>query len=283
MKLTCRNPSFPDLGGMLKSSSWLILLWLTLGALPARSQGLSIIRSDLSHAGKTGLSLVQAPLGFNRAQWLEVGGTAAITITLFVVDRDLKHFFLDKQSSVNDAIFSLDDFHGSKLSVLTTLSIYGYGFITKNNKLRHLGLQATEAVAYSGAMTTVLKAIIGRRRPFAGEDQLVFRSFNNSTDDTYLSLPSGHTTVAFAVSTVLADYSDNKIWKTVCYGSAALVGGARIYHDRHWASDVFLGGMIGYKVGKFVISQDHITQVSRVRLELIPSILSRGMQIVLRF
>ena len=54
----------------------------------------------------------------------------------------------------------------------------------------------------------------------------------------------------------MANYIDNTFWKIFWYGSASMVGLSRIYHNKHWTSDVFLGGTIGYFVGNFVVNFD---------------------------
>jgi membrane-associated phospholipid phosphatase len=36
------------------------------------------------------------------------------------------------------------------------------------------------------------------------------------------------------------------------YGVAALTGISRVFHDRHWASDVVMGGAIGYVTGRAI-------------------------------
>ena len=66
------------------------------------------------------------------------------------------------------------------------------------------------------------------------------------------SLPSGHTTVAFSLSTVLAANTDSYVLKTAAFIPAFLTAFSRVYQDHHWTSDIFLGAMIGYFVGKFV-------------------------------
>jgi hypothetical protein len=71
-----------------------------------------------------------------------------------------------------------------------------------------------------------------------------------NTDQT--SFPSGHATLAFAFSSVMANYLDNAYWKIGWYSIAALVGTARIYHDKHWLSDVVMGSAIGYFIGDYV-------------------------------
>ncbi len=36
-----------------------------------------------------------------------------------------------------------------------------------------------------------------------------------------------------------------------------MVGLSRIYHNKHWAPDVFLGATIGYFVGNFLVNFDN--------------------------
>jgi membrane-associated phospholipid phosphatase len=67
------------------------------------------------------------------------------------------------------------------------------------------------------------------------------------------SFPSGHTTVAFAWATVFAE--NYGIWY-ITYPVAVMCGAARIYKNMHWASDVFVGAMIGTFFGK-IICQDN--------------------------
>lgn len=61
---------------------------------------------------------------------------------------------------------------------------------------------------------------------------------------------------AFAVSTVMAKSLKNKLWKGFWYGSAGMVAASRVYHNAHWVSDVFLGGIIGYSFGAYVVDFD---------------------------
>jgi len=70
----------------------------------------------------------------------------------------------------------------------------------------------------------------------------------------YRSFPSGHTTGAFAFASVMAMSIDNVYWKTGWYGSAALVGMARIYHNVHWISDTFFAAAISYSVASYVVN-----------------------------
>ena len=51
---------------------------------------------------------------------------------------------------------------------------------------------------------------------------------------------------------MVADYINDVYWKVGLYTIASLVGTARIYHDKHWFSDVIMGSAIGYFIGDYV-------------------------------
>ena len=67
---------------------------------------------------------------------------------------------------------------------------------------------------------------------------------------SYTSFPSGHTTTAFAVATVLAMGYHDKIWVGISsYTMASLVAVSRIHDGKHWGSDVVAGAALGFFIG----------------------------------
>jgi membrane-associated phospholipid phosphatase len=243
---------------MNKKISALIILYIFLQFSPLAAQNNvngknygKIFLSDAKHFFDVGVGLVTAPCSFSASDWYTTGGTIGGTALLFTADKNIQSFARNNQSSFNDALFSIDKFYGSPYTAILTGAIYGYGFFAENEDMRILGLKTSEALIYSTIITGVLKISFGRKRPYAGNDNMFFKPFQFS-NDRYQSLPSGHTTAAFAVSTVMANYTDKIYWKVFWYSAAGLVGAARIYHDKHWASDVFLGAAIGYFVGEFI-------------------------------
>jgi hypothetical protein len=48
-------------------------------------------------------------------------------------------------------------------------------------------------------------------------------------------------------------YSDTKAVPIIAYTVASLVGISRLTEHEHWASDVFVGGCIGYLCGRQVV------------------------------
>jgi membrane-associated phospholipid phosphatase len=69
----------------------------------------------------------------------------------------------------------------------------------------------------------------------------------------YVSYPSGHTALVFSAATVFSLYYHEKTWLVVtAYSLATLIGISRINDDKHWASDVLGGAVLGYAIGKLV-------------------------------
>ena len=69
-------------------------------------------------------------------------------------------------------------------------------------------------------------------------------------------MPSGHVTVAFAMSSVLAERIDNVYASVFLYSLAASTVFQRIYSDSHWASDCIPAAVIGFVIGKAVVRFD---------------------------
>ncbi|MEJ2636627.1 MAG: phosphatase PAP2 family protein [Calditrichia bacterium] len=213
--------------------------------------GQSVLLQDARDFVNAGVGLVKAPLQFQGEEWVRFNYIVGTTALLFLLDGVIKDFARDNQNDLNDHIFGIDKYYGNKYGLGISAGLYGFGYAFKNEKIRHMGLYSIEAFLYSGAFTNILKFAIGRRRPYGGDDNLFFKPFRFS--NMYKSLPSGHATVAFAVSTVMAKSLDNILWKAAWYGAAGLTGCARIYHNAHWTSDVFLGAAIGYGMASLIV------------------------------
>ena len=87
-----------------------------------------------------------------------------------------------------------------------------------------------------------VKALVRRRRPFIrlSEARIVGQPAGGR------SFPSGHTSQAFFMATLMAAYFDAGVW-AVCllYAIALLVGITRIYVGAHYPRDVLAGAILG--------------------------------------
>ena len=127
------------------------------------------------------------------------------------------------------------------------------GVLFNNHKSIETGYLSSKAIVHAGIVVFVLKTIAGRERPFYNDHQGRFHLFKKlESGSTYHSFPSGHTITAFSMATVIAkEYSDRKWVGITSYGLASLVGLSRIGLDQHWASDIFIGSLLGYAIGNF--------------------------------
>jgi membrane-associated phospholipid phosphatase len=71
----------------------------------------------------------------------------------------------------------------------------------------------------------------------------------------HLSLPSGHATVAFALSSVIAGLYPRRWWQIFWYALAVITAVSRMYHDQHWLSDVLFSALLGTAVGVWLVNQ----------------------------
>jgi membrane-associated phospholipid phosphatase len=205
------------------------------------------IGSDFNKFIKTGGNVFTSPLRWDQSDWLLFSGTVAVTTGTFIIDKRARIF---SKTSFGDKLFSIDNAFNVTYPAIAIVGIYSCGLIFDDPKVRNLGLQLVESCAYAGIVTSVIKSTTGRSRPYVGKGNMDWHPVQFNTDQT--SFPSGHATLAFAISSVMANYLDNVYWKVGWYAVASLVGTARIYHDKHWLSDVVMGSAIGYFVGDYV-------------------------------
>ncbi len=90
-----------------------------------------------------------------------------------------------------------------------------------------------------------LNRAVGRSRPAEGHGPWRFEPF-----DGHASFASGHTAYAFAIAGAVDEVTEGWIPVAPLYVAAAVTGVSRLYHDRHWLSDVAAGALIGVWIGR---------------------------------
>lgn len=228
-----------------------ILLFLLIIA-PANlfAQDSTHFLNDFNDFLRVGSEVATAPFHFKKDDWIKLSAVAGVTVISSFADKEIKRFRNKNISGFNDTFFKMDKYYFLPTMAGGIVALYGYGMIDDNTKVRRLAVKLTEAAAYSMIIAEALKIVIGRARPKIEDDQYDFNPLNNNNN--YNSLPSGHTALAFAFSTVMANEIDNTYWKAGWYTFASLVSFSRIYNNQHWLSDTILGGSIGYFIGDFV-------------------------------
>lgn len=192
-----------------------------------------------------------SPLGWGAADWIKTSLVAGATGAFFLLDDEIRDYVQDKRNGTTDDIAAVfEPFGNGNYSLPGLAAFYVYGHFAKNERAMRAALLSVESFAATGLFTLALKFSTGRVRPSLADGSGEWSGFN--FDD--VSFPSGHTASAFAVATVLAsEYDDKPLVAPVAYSLAALTGLSRINDNKHWAADVFFGGVLGYFVSKTVL------------------------------
>ena len=177
---------------------------------------------------------------------------ATVTGFLFAAallgDHQFREASQEHRTSATNTMADVGNTFGEWQLIVPVLSAsYLAGEIAGNRAMKGTALRAVAAVALATGMSAGLKYSIGRTRPEAGGDNFRFRPFSGAN-----SFPSGHTAAAFAIATVVADQTDDQWSDYLLYGAATMTAFARVNDNRHWASDVLIGGLIGHLSGRWV-------------------------------
>jgi membrane-associated phospholipid phosphatase len=78
------------------------------------------------------------------------------------------------------------------------------------------------------------------------------------------------------VASVISDHFPHPAIYVLSYGLASIAGFSRIYDDKHWTSDVFLGAALGTAVGKAVVKLNERRRAGS-RVSVVP-LLGEGIQ-----
>ena len=130
-------------------------------------------------------------------------------------------------------------------------AFYLFGRMKHDRRARETGILGAEALIDSAIVVTAIKTITQRTRPTGGISRSDFW-------DRGSSFPSGHTIQAWSLATVIAsEYHDRPAIQIAAYGIASAVGIARFTGRNHYLSDVLVGGVMGFGIGRYVYHAHH--------------------------
>lgn len=212
--------------------------------------------------------------------WIGVGG-AGVAMG-FIFDEDFRKIAKRNQSTGNGKYFDLTNEFGNTIyPAILSGGIYLGGLFAGDENVRITGRLCFEGLLLAGVVTTAVKSILGRSRPYVERGPRDFSLFKINNDNW--SMPSGHTAVAFTMASVLSNRI-NRWWFTVpMYALATSTGLARIYKDQHWSSDVIFGAFIGIVSGYAVCNAEENLRVNSktTQLRIIPGL--NGISLVYNF
>ena len=232
---------------MKKIYLYSIILFLILFPINSFSQN----QYDFKQFGVETGKYFSAPFHWQKNDFLTLGLVSAATFSLIQLDESINEEFKKINTDNEFWLMEAGRYWGEPIPSLALSGILlVHGITANNNSSKKLGFEIAQSFIYSVSVSSALKIFIGRSRPNAVQTATEFNPFSFSNPSW--SLPSGHTTVAFSLSTVLAANTDNNYLKVLAFFPAVLTATSRVYQNHHWTSDVFLGAFIGYITGKYI-------------------------------
>jgi membrane-associated phospholipid phosphatase len=238
------------------------IVCLTLGA--ARNV---IAQPALPPKARADSAKTPAPL-FTKKDFLVAGAFTVGMVAMFPFDERLAKHLTNPGAQANKFFKNAStgvEWIASPGPYLIGGTLYAVGRIGHFDRVADLGWHGTEAVLVADVLTYMLKGINGRSRPFVSNDTNPrdYKLFRGFGDGTRQSFPSGHTTSAFAAAAAVT--AETGTWwpkskwviGPLMYGGATMVGLSRMYHNKHWASDVVLGAAIGTFSGWKIVQYSH--------------------------
>ena len=246
----------------------LFLVFFAVLAADLNAQETYVEKNDEQGIGRQfiddGFYLLCSPTRMNRNDFLTL--TAFVVVNVSLIDRvdqpfdqsfalaQTNSFYqpLEKLADVGDVYDQL----GSKtVPILVTGSFLLTGWIRQDKYLLNTSLFIAESVLFTALLTDMTKRVFGRARPFTGRGAGDFSFMGGNSSSVFRSMPSGHTSTAVAMMTVIASRYPEWWVKTSALLISAGVAAQRADDRRHWLSDVVAGAAIGYWVSRTLLSQ----------------------------
>ena len=195
-------------------------------------------------------AVLTAPAHWDQAQWTEASGALAGVGVAAAFDHTIRRQVQAGRTPGEDRFMT----HWQNISTFYFLAGFeAWGEIDGDVRAKNVAMDGiASTVIASSLITPALKFVVGRVRPSGTPATFKFKPFSGN-----YSFPSGHATQAFAVATTIAGHYP--VWwvEGLAYGSAALVGYARIEQNAHYASDVVAGSLIGWSVARAVVHRNN--------------------------
>ncbi|OGS50478.1 MAG: hypothetical protein A3J79_11170 [Elusimicrobia bacterium RIFOXYB2_FULL_62_6] len=233
---------------MFRAKEFCFILCL-LSAAPCAG-GENIIKNAWNDAGY----LASSPARITRSSAYYVLGGLGAGALLYSLDGQIRRAAAkNRTEGLDDLSPTAEKLGNGGYDLALAGALAGAGCLFRDEKLRDTSLLAVESFLAANAVGSVVKYAAGRSRPYAGNGKRTFKPFIFKSYST--SFPSGHTVSAFAVASVYAAGYDNFWAGAAAYGAASVLALQRIYSDKHWASDVFAGAVLGTAAGRAVTAR----------------------------
>ena len=175
----------------------------------------------------------------------KISCTIFFLLSVFVVSAQnldidlLKKINVNRNTAFDPALKSITN-TAVPLSIATPVVMYTIGLIQKDSLIKQKALFIGETFLASAFVTIASKSIIKRDRPYVTHPSIQPLSVEGS-----YSMPSGHTSSAFATATSLSMAFPKWYVVVPSFVWASSVGYSRMHLGVHYPSDVLVGALVG--------------------------------------
>jgi len=171
----------------------------------------------------------------------------------------------DSRSSFLDGAVGANDYTVLPVAIGTPVLFGGIGLLQHDGYTFDTGVMVGLSEASAYVVYYVLKnVIVKRNRPYVSLDGV--HTMHLDSADKY-SMPSGHTTAAFAIATSLTLRYPKPYVYIPAFAWAVFVGYGRVYMGLHYPSDVLAGAALGAASAIAIHLLD--TQITSLRKKII--------------
>lgn len=197
----------------------------------------------------------------NKKRCIKYGLLAAGGGLAFAFDRDIRTFSQKSYlhgSTADDFFKGIEHLGGYQLYFYGSALFLGHGLFFRNDKSFRTGGELAAGLIAAQGVTWGFKHAFGRKRPYQTDSPYQFFKGGNS-------FYSGHAVSAFTAATVISlNYPrqdlgfigidrDIPLVPVVAYSLAGMVVAQRLYSNVHWSSDVYVGAVAGYAIGRLTV------------------------------
>lgn len=232
-------------------SVWLCALFVFIPVFPLRAQEPYNVSRFTRETG----DFLTAPINWRGKDWLRLGMIVGGAVLVMRVDEPIRTSVLDGgQKYYRSVPIEAGRIWGEWYTPPIIAGAFGlHGWLADKPSSRKIAFELVQAVTYAEAITQLTKFALGRARPYENEGAFSYHPFNIKGVG-FQSLPGGHNTEGWAMSTVLARNSRSNVVKVLVFVPSVLTFVSRIYQDKHWTSDDLSGALVGIVVGSWVVN-----------------------------
>lgn len=232
----------------------IVFVLMLLPSVVFSQHGDSIKRADVLRFADGVYRTYTSPLGWKKKNWTEFAVVAAGTAAVSLLDRPVNSFWTQQDHLLLDRVNTVGYHYGKPYAAfLFSGSFYSAGVLFKNKWARETGLALGTALLSVGLLEMGLKPLIGRARPEFERGNYYFEPMNDRV--SLHSFPSGHSSIAFTISFVMAKRSDALGAKIFFYSLGGATAICRLYSNAHWISDITFGSVLAWYVSDSVIKR----------------------------